>query len=97
MANMYREKNCPACGEPHRKRGPFCSQSCASKGLVHTEETKKKLRKITREYLQTPEGVASAKLNTSDLRMPVDEYAVSVPDLRDIRDYDFLENYPTDW
>ena len=29
---QYREKECPTCGEKHRKKGQYCSKTCSNKG-----------------------------------------------------------------
>jgi len=63
MAGVYRLKNCPKCGVEHRKRGQFCSQSCANQRAV-SEEKKEVLRDRTLEYAQTPEGLATAAMVT---------------------------------
>jgi hypothetical protein len=97
MPGVYKEKECPTCGELHRRRGQYCSQSCAGTGKTKTTATKKKISRSVREYTNSPEGIANAKMNSSGERMPVEEFAVSIPDFRDIRDYDFLDDYPTDW
>lgn len=97
MPGVYKEKECPACGELHRKKGAFCSQSCSSKGRTHDEETKKKIARGNRQYANTPEGVRNRQMVSNGTAISIDEFAVDIPDFRDIRDYDFLENYPTDW
>ena len=44
MAGIYRQKTCPTCGVTHRRRGPYCSRSCAAKDRTHSAET---IAKIT--------------------------------------------------
>lgn len=51
MPNVYRLKECPTCGAEHRRRGPYCSRSCASKARTHTQETKTKIADSTREHM----------------------------------------------
>lgn len=51
MPNVYRKKSCPACGVEHRRRGPYCSRSCATKGRVLTDEHKEKLRQTTKRFM----------------------------------------------
>lgn len=97
MPNVYREKECPSCGTKHRKRGPFCSMSCGNK-RVHTEEDKKHRRIKAIEYLQTPEGVASMKklsaMNKGEIQgVPEEDWAVDIPEVKDLRDYDMFDNY----
>ena len=43
MAGVYRQKQCPTCGITHRRRGPYCSRTCAAKDRVVSTETKAKL------------------------------------------------------
>lgn len=92
MPNVYREKECPACGTKHRKKGLFCSRSCGNV-REHTEEDKK-IRSIkAREYAQTPEGIASAQKARRVLiavnkgqefnEVTMDEFAVDIPDVTD--------------
>jgi hypothetical protein len=97
MANVYREKVCPTCDTVHRKRGEYCSKTCSGTGRPVSDNTRKKLRKKQVEHSQTPEAIANAKMFGERRMMPAEEFAVGVPDVRDIRDYDFLDNYPTDF
>lgn len=72
MPGVYKLKECPTCKKEHRKKGKFCSQSCANSliqlGREHTEETKQRITQKVIEYTMTPEGVATAtktsRLNT---------------------------------
>ena len=72
MPGVYKKKECPTCKKEHRKKGNFCSQSCANSlvqlGREHTEQTKQKITQKVIEYTMTPEGVATAaktsRLNT---------------------------------
>ena len=101
---MYKEKVCPNCGITHRKRGEFCSQGCHSSYRGQTEETKKKLSQIKRDYDLTPEGIAHNKMlsrimtNPEDPRITIDEFIVDIPTIRDINDFD-LDGYDRaeDW
>ena len=99
MPNQYRLKSCPTCGTEHRKKGDYCSRSCGN-GRTFTPEQKLNLKKKTREYYNTPEGIATSKklsaIRTGELDYMLDkeEWSVSIPDVRDLRDYDnFLEGY----
>lgn len=97
-------KTCPKCGKEHtNRRAQFCSRTCAN-SRVHTEEDKKKRKKKLLEYHQTPEGAATREksarfvtaLNKGEehTEVNVEEWAVDIPTIRDIRDYDdFLQNY----
>lgn len=51
MPGVYRLKECPTCGAEHRKRGPYCSRSCAGKSRTHTQETKTKIADSTRAHM----------------------------------------------
>ena len=51
MPNVYKLKECPTCGAEHRRRGPFCSRSCASRARVHSQETKTKIADSNREHM----------------------------------------------
>lgn len=42
MPGIYREKTCPKCGVIHRRRGPYCSRSCAMSSRIVSDETKQK-------------------------------------------------------
>lgn len=59
------------------------------------------MRKVAVEYNQTPEAIAKQKqLNTSLASMTVEDFAVDIPDIRDLRDYDgLLDGYDkaSDW
>jgi len=61
MPGVYKLKNCPKCGVEHRKRGLFCSQSCANQ-RESSEEKKEKISATVKEYTQTPEGLATAAM-----------------------------------
>lgn len=94
----YREKQCPSCGKIHKKRGPYCSRSCGG-SRKHTEEDKKKRSIKLKEYYQTPEGITTKKMISAvttaknlgkDVEMlTIDEFAVGIPDVKDLNDYDF--------
>jgi hypothetical protein len=105
MPGVYRKKICPCCQVEHRKRGRFCSLSCSSK-RPHSEESKEKIAEGLRDYYQTPEGIAQAKVYNrrvnavkADETPPViaDEFAVNIPTLDpDLSDYDDY-NRAEDW
>lgn len=104
------EKICPRCGTEHTKKGTFCCKSCAQV-RVKSEETKKLHEKLTREYLESPEGVAFkerqrkrfVKLNKGEdyVELSQEDYMIEIPkivDLDDVRDYlhgDF--NFDGNW
>ena len=96
-ANNYRWKDCKRCGTPHKKQGPYCSQSCGNV-RVHTKESNEIRSLKQREYYETPEGAATvrkvvnnnirrsknfhAKANGEYILQP-DDYAVQIPNLDD--------------
>ena len=99
MPNQYKLKNCPTCGTEHRKKGLYCSRSCGN-SREYTEEQKKQRRIVTRDYYNTPEGIATTKkisaIRTGEISkgLSEEEWTVSIPDINDLRDYDqFLVNY----
>lgn len=104
---MPAQKTCPRCGTTHKKRGPYCSMSCANV-RVHSEEDKKiRSQKLT-EYHQTPEGAAtrakSAKIITAynkgeEVEMVnVDDYAINIPDVTDyVAEYDITWDRAEKW
>jgi len=57
MPNVYRLKECPACGAEHRKRGPYCSRSCGNK-RTYTEEQKEVKRAAQRKHMNSDTPVA---------------------------------------
>ena len=95
MSGQYKLKNCKFCDKEHRKRGPYCSQSCASTDREPTEAMREAMRKVAIDYNRTPEAIAKQKqINTSLASMTVEDFAVDIPDVADLRDYDqFIEGY----
>jgi len=92
IPNQYREKVCPVCDTVHRKRGIHCGQSCANKQRPISDNIRNNMRKVSYDYKLTPEGVAQNKMINGTV-FKADEYAVGVPDLRTIDDFDMFENY----
>jgi len=89
---QYKLKKCKYCNKEHRKRGPYCSQSCANADRVPTDNMRQAMRRVAREYNQTPEAIAKQKqLNTPLASMTVEDFAVDIPDLRDISDSDWSD------
>jgi len=95
---MPKEKSCPRCGTTHKKRGPYCSMSCANV-REHSDEDKDIRRKKLIEYHQTPEGAAtrakSAEISSAIRRgeewqkTEMEDYAVNIPDVTDyVAEYD---------
>ena len=95
MSDRYKEKNCKFCNKLHRKRGIYCSQSCASTDREPTDTMREAMRKVAIDYNRTPEAIAKQKqLNTPLAAMTVDEFAVDIPEIKDLSDYsEFLDGY----
>jgi len=95
MSDRYKEKNCKFCNKLHRKRGIYCSQSCASTDREPTDTMREAMRKVAIDYNRTPEAIAKQKqINTPLAAMTVDEFAVDIPDIKDLSDYsEFLDGY----
>ena len=90
----YKEKECKFCKTLHRKRGPYCSQSCANRDRPeYSDKVSENMRKVATEYNRTPEAIAKQKMiNTPLASMTVDEFAVDIPSLDpDLSDYDGYE------
>lgn len=79
----YKEKNCKFCNNPHRKRGLYCSQSCANRDRPeYSANVSIAMRRVANEYNRTPEAIAKQKqLNTPLASMTVEDFAVGIPDL----------------
>ena len=95
MSDRYKEKNCKFCKKLHRKRGIYCCQSCASTDREPTDTMREAMRKVAIDYNRTPEAIAKQKqINTPLAGMTVDEFAVNIPDIKDLADYsEFLDGY----
>jgi hypothetical protein len=103
MPNQYRLKQCPVCYVDHRKKGVYCSQSCANSNQTKTPEHIKKIKKSIAEYQSSPEGLANAQrqsLRASAMRndepMPVtiEDFAVDLPDFPELPEgYDHAEKW----
>jgi len=87
MPGQYKLKKCKFCSIDHRKKGIYCSQSCASSDREPTEAMREGMRRVAIEYNQTPEAIAKQKqFGTPLASMTVDEFAVDVPTIRDYDD-----------
>jgi DNA repair exonuclease SbcCD ATPase subunit len=89
MPNQYKEKKCPVCSITHRKRGLFCSQSCANSNQTKTPEHVKNIKKSIAEYQNSPEGLANAQRqslrltamhNDTPLPVTIEDFCVDLPD-----------------
>lgn len=98
MPGQYKLKNCKFCSKEHRRRGPYCSQSCASSDREPTEAMRDGMRRVAKEYNLTPEaGAKRRQLRTPLATMTVDDFAVGIPTILDADDlpegYDHGENW----
>ena len=93
----YKEKECKFCSIKHRKKGPYCSQSCANRDRPeYSQKVADTMRKVAIEYNKTPEAIAQQKLLHTGIS--IDDFAVDIPEIKDLRDYD-LDGYAhaEDW
>jgi hypothetical protein len=98
MPGVYKLKNCKFCSKEHRKKGPYCGQSCASKDKEPTEAMREAMRQVATEYNQTPEAAAKRRqFGTSLATMNGDDFAVDIPTIQDLDElppgYDRGENW----
>ena len=92
----YKEKSCKFCQTKHRKKGPYCCQSCANRDRTeYSANVSIAMRKVATEYNRTPEAIAKQKqLNTSLASMTADEFAVDIPTIHTLEDFmDYTEGY----
>jgi len=96
-------KKCPRCGADHRKKGTYCSRSCANV-RTHTQADKDIRRKKLLDYHKTPESAATReKASRSRIAyntgqeynaIPQEDYAVEIPTVMgDIEDYEMFDNF----
>jgi hypothetical protein len=80
---QYKEKNCKYCKKLHRKRGPYCGQSCANRDRPeYSQKVSENMRKVAAEYNKTPEAVAKQKqFGTSLASLTAEDYTIDIPDL----------------
>ena len=92
----YKEKSCKFCQTKHRKKGPYCCQSCANRDRTeYSANVSIAMRKVANEYNRTPEAIAKQKqLNTPLASMTVDEFAVPIPTIQTLDDFmDYTEGF----
>ena len=92
----YKEKECKFCSIKHRKKGPYCSQSCANRDRPeYSQKVADTMRKVAIEYNTTPEAIAQQKLLHTGIS--IDDFAVDIPDLPpDLSEYSDY-NKAEDW
>ena len=91
----YREKECKFCSVKHRKKGPYCSQSCASYDREPTDAQRDNMRKVAEEYNKTPEAIAKQKqINTPLASLTADDFAIDIPEIKTLDDYiDYTDGF----
>lgn len=89
----YKEKECKFCSVKHRKRGPYCSQSCANRDRPeYSANVANAMRKVAVEYNRTPEAIAQQKLLHTGL--DPDDFAINIPDIKTLDDFsDYTEGF----
>lgn len=92
MPGVYREKVCPVCDKVHRKRGKFCGQSCANSQRPISDNIRKNMRNVARDFNQTPAGIAQQKMFANTV-FKSEDFAIDIPVFRDVDDYDILDGY----
>ena len=101
MPGVYKEKNCKFCNKLYRKRGLYCSQSCASFDREPTDAQRENMRKVAEEYNRTPEAIAKQKqINTPLASLTADDFAIEIPEIKTLDDFtDYIEGYnkAEDW
>ena len=102
--DRYKEKECPECAKKHKKQGKFCSQACSNSFRPVTDKQRQNGRNQLANYQKTPEGLAhlkhaSANMKAGTLVPQAEDFAIAIPDIRDLRDSEFLDDYPRaeDW
>ena len=95
MTDRYKEKNCKFCEKLHKKRGIYCSQSCANSDREVSDKVRDNMRSVAIDYNRTPEAaVKRNQLNTPLAAMTVEDFAVDIPDVTDLSDYsEFLDGF----
>ena len=101
MPGVYKEKNCKFSNKLYRKRGLYCSQSCASFDREPTDAQRENMRKVAEEYNRTPEAIAKQKqINTPLASLTADDFAIDIPEIKTLDDFtDYIEGYnkAEDW
>ena len=95
MTDRYKEKNCKFCNKTHKKRGLYCCQGCANSDREVSDKVRDNMRSVAIDYNRTPEAaVKRNQLNTPLAAMTVEDFAVDIPEVRDLSDYtEFLDGF----
>jgi len=89
---QYKEKNCKYCNKLHRKKGPYCSQSCANHDREPTERMREAMREVAVEYNRTPEAIAQQKLLHTGAT--IDDFYIELPEFPELPEgYDHAEKW----
>ena len=93
--DRYKEKNCKFCNKTHKKRGLYCCQSCANRDREVSDKVRDNMRQVATEYNLTPEAaVKRNQLNTPLAAMTVEDFAIDIPEIKDLSDYtEFLDGF----
>jgi hypothetical protein len=92
MAGVYRLKQCPQCNKDHRKRGPYCSQSCSNSHREVSDKVRENMRKVANEHNATPEGRATSILASNGLS--AEDYTIEIPEFPDLPEgYDIADKW----
>lgn len=90
----FKFKNCQNCGKKLEKRNrKHCSRTCqyeAYRGTKHTEETKLKISKITKEKLSDPKTIEKMRLAKLGKKQPkdvIEKRNKTMNDLRNTKEY----------
>ena len=87
----------------HRRRGLFCSQSCANSNQKKTPEHKQRIKQSIAEYQNSPEGLANAQRQSlrasamragEELPVTIEDFTVDLPDFPELPEgYDHAEKW----
>lgn len=98
MPGQYRLKNCKYCGAEFRKKGVYCSQSCAASDREPTEAMRLKMKTVATEYNRTPEAIAKQKhFGTPLATLTGEDFAVDIPTIQDENDLPSGYDHAEDW
>ena len=96
MPGVYKEKNCKFCNKLYRKRGLYCSQSCANRDRPeYSANVSIAMRKVAEEYNKTPEAIAKQKqINTPLASLTADDFAIDIPEIKTLDDFtDYTDGF----
>ena len=98
MPNQYILKQCKYCGADYRKKGVYCSQSCAASDREPTEAMRQKMKTVATEYNRTPEAIAKQKhFGTPLAILTGEDFAVDIPTIQDENDLPPGYDHAEDW